>query len=39
MTPYSVSASAAFNMIYSGGKLDDISVVVARVRERRAGEG
>jgi len=39
MTPYSVSASAAFNMIYSGGKADDITVVVARVRERREADG
>jgi protein phosphatase PTC7 len=38
MTPYAAAASAAFNMVYSGGKADDITVVVARVRERRAGE-
>ena len=28
-TPYSLGASEAFDMVYSGGKMDDISVVVA----------
>ena len=27
-TPYSVAASDAFNMVYSGGKQDDITVLV-----------
>jgi protein phosphatase PTC7 len=29
MTPYSRAATEAFNMVYSGGKPDDITVVVA----------
>ena len=29
VTPYSVSATEAFDMVYSGGKPDDITVVVA----------
>lgn len=33
-TPYSMAASEWHNMIYSGGKMDDISIVVARVVER-----
>ncbi len=28
-TPYSLGASEAFDMVYSGGKADDISVVCA----------
>jgi len=31
MTPYSLGASEAFNMVYSGGKMDDICCVVAIV--------
>ena len=33
MTPYSVGATEAFDMVYSGGKKDDITVVVAIVDE------
>ncbi len=29
VTPYSEAASEAFNMVYSGGKPDDITVLVA----------
>jgi protein phosphatase PTC7 len=29
VTPYSQCASEAFDMVYSGGKPDDISVIVA----------
>lgn len=29
MTPYSKSATEAFDMVYEGGKPDDISVLVA----------
>ena len=29
-TPYSKAASEAFDMVYSGGKPDDISVLVAQ---------
>lgn len=32
-TPYSVAATEAFGMVYSGGKKDDITVLVARVHE------
>ena len=28
-TPYSMGATEAFNMVYSGGKQDDITVIVA----------
>ena len=31
-TPYSLAATEAFDMIYSGGKPDDITVVVAELR-------
>lgn len=31
-TPYSMAATEVFDMVYSGGKKDDISVVVAKVR-------
>ncbi|BDA46553.1 Protein phosphatase PTC7 homolog fig at C-terminar half [Coccomyxa sp. Obi] len=31
-TPYSLGASEAFDMVYSGGKMDDITVVVALLR-------
>jgi protein phosphatase PTC7 len=31
-TPYSVSASEAFDMIYSGGKPDDITVLVTHLQ-------
>ena len=30
VTPYSVGATEAFDMVYNGGKEDDITVVVAR---------
>mmetsp|Transcript_42889 Transcript_42889/g.52046 ORF Transcript_42889/g.52046 Transcript_42889/m.52046 type:complete len:108 (-) Transcript_42889:29-352(-) len=30
-TPYSMAASEAFNMVYSGGKKDDITVLVGIV--------
>jgi hypothetical protein len=32
-TPYSAAATEAFGMVYSGGKKDDITVLVARVHE------
>jgi len=32
MTPYSKGATEAFDMVYSGGKPDDITVLVAQVR-------
>lgn len=31
-TPYSMAATEAFDMIYTGGKPDDITVVVAELR-------
>ena len=31
VTPYSLGASEAFDMIYSGGKADDITVVVTQL--------
>ena len=34
ITPYSEGASDAFDMVYEGGKLDDITVVVAHVTPR-----
>jgi protein phosphatase PTC7 len=33
VTPYSIAASNAFEMVYSGGKRDDIAVVCALARE------
>lgn len=36
-TPYSVGASDAFNMCYSGGKKDDITVMVGAVESVRGG--
>lgn len=36
-TPYAAAASDEFNMIYRGGKKDDICVLVATVNEPRAG--
>lgn len=35
VTPYSMAATEVFDMVYSGGKKDDISVVVAKVRQYR----
>ena len=32
LTPYSVAATEAFDMVYSGGKKDDITVVCAHVQ-------
>ena len=32
MTPYCVAATEAFDMVYNGGKKDDITVLVAHVR-------
>ena len=32
-TPYSAAATEAFGMVYSGGKKDDITVLVARVHD------
>jgi hypothetical protein len=34
-TPFSRQATQELNMIYSGGKLDDITVVVAKVYASR----
>ena len=31
VTPYSLGATEAFDMVYNGGKADDITVVVARL--------
>jgi protein phosphatase PTC7 len=31
-TPYSIDASEAFNMVYEGGKPDDITVLVAQCK-------
>lgn len=32
VTPYSLAATEAFDMVYNGGKPDDITVVVTRLR-------
>ena len=32
LTPYCVAATEAFDMVYSGGKKDDITVLVAHVQ-------
>ena len=32
VTPYCVAATEAFDMVYNGGKKDDITVLVARVQ-------
>lgn len=32
VTPYAREASEAFNMVYSGGKQDDITVLVAQCK-------
>lgn len=37
VTPYSMAATEVFDMVYSGGKKDDISVVVAKVRGVHTG--
>lgn len=32
VTPYSLGATEAFDMVYNGGKPDDITVVVTRLQ-------
>ena len=32
LTPYSVAATEAFDMVYSGGKKDDITVIAAQIQ-------
>ena len=32
VTPYCIAATEAFDMVYSGGKKDDITVLVARIQ-------
>ena len=36
VTPYSLGATEAFDMVYSGGKKDDITVLVAMVDDHAA---
>lgn len=38
-TPYSLAATEVFDMVYSGGKKDDITVVVAQCREHAGKDG
>ena len=37
VTPFSLAASEELNLVYSGGKLDDITVLVAMVEEQAEG--
>lgn len=34
MTPYSLAATEHFDMVYSGGKKDDITVLVCKIKNR-----
>ena len=39
VTPFSIAASEELNLVYSGGKLDDITVVVSVVQQGLADSG